>query len=88
MLDPWKVRKLAEARGLGNDSALARAIGVTKAAVGNMYHYRDPVSAARVAAALGCSVAEIDSGADERADGKAAYEAWRKKGRPSIVVSP
>jgi DNA-binding transcriptional regulator YdaS (Cro superfamily) len=88
MLDPWKVRKLAEARGLGNDSALARAIGVTKAAVGNMYHYRDPVSAARVAAALGCTVVEIDSGADERAAGKVAYEAWRKKGRPSIVVSP
>lgn len=88
MLDPWKVRKLAEARGLGNDSALARAIGVTKAAVGNMYHYRDPVSIRRVADALGCTVAEIDSPEWERAGGKVAYEAWRKKGRPSIVVSP
>ena len=86
MLDPWKVRKLAEARGLGNDSALARAIGVTKAAVGNMYHYRDPIRIANVAYALGCEVADIDSGAEERAAGKVAYEVWRKKGRPSMVL--
>lgn len=86
MLDPWKVRQLAERKGYRNDSDFARALGVTKAAVGNMYHYRDPVSAARVAATLGCEVADIDSTAEERAAGKVAYEVWRKKGRRSMVL--
>ena len=87
MLDPWKVRQLAELKGYRNDSDLARALGVTKAAVGNMYHYRDPVSIRRVADALGCSPWELDSSADERAAGKVAYEVWRKKGRPSMVLA-
>ena len=89
MLDPWKVTKLAHARGLGKLSDLADAAGVTVGALSSVLSYRRAsVSVEKLAAALKCEPADLVSDEAEREDNYSLFKAWRHAGRPSVVVSP
>ena len=87
MLDPWKVKTRALAAGLGKLSDLADAAGVTIGALSAVLAYRRAsVSAERLAVALGCSVADLESGAEEREANRVLFSAWVARGCPSVVV--
>ena len=89
MLDPWKVRQKAEVLGLRKFSDLADRAGVTVGALSSLMTYRRVrVSPERVAAALGCTVADLDSSAEEYAANRERHRAWVAAGCPSVVVSP
>jgi hypothetical protein len=89
MLDPWKVRQKAEALGLRKLSNLADRAGVTVGALSSLMTYRRVrVSPERVAEALGCTVADLDSDVTEYAANCERHRAWVAAGCPSVVVSP
>ena len=89
MLDPWKVRQKAEAIGLRKLSDLADRAGTTVGVMSTLMTYRRvQVSADTVAAALGCSVADLDSSAEEYAANRERHRAWVAAGCPSTVVVP
>ena len=62
---------------------------MTVGALSSVLSYRRAsVSVEKLAAALGCDVAELMSDEAEREDNYSLFKAWRHAGRPSVVVSP
>ena len=91
MLDPWKVRQLAEAKGLREATDLAKAAGISSPAVSQFYGYKYVPSRfadAKIAAALGCDAFELESSQAELDANRAVHQAWIDAGRPSNVVLP
>jgi hypothetical protein len=89
MLDPWKVTKLAHARGLGKLSDLADAAGVTVGALSSVLSYRRAsVSVEKLAVALGCTEVELDSSGAEWETNRLQMQAWKDAGKPAVLVSP
>ena len=87
MLDPWKVKTKSLAAGLGKLSDLADAAGVTLPALSAVLAYRRAsVSAERLARALGCEVADLESGELEREANRLLFSDWVARGCPSVVL--